>query len=107
MAIHDICSANEVLPHTGEGVLIGGKQFAIFRTGDNKLYATDNYDPFSKVNVLSRGIVGDLQEQRVVASPIYKQHFNLETGVCLEDENVSIGTYAVEEKDGRIFLSLT
>lgn len=107
MATHDICAAEEILPHTGEGALIGGQQVAIFRTGDNKLFATDNFDPFSKANVLSRGILGDLQGQRVVASPIYKQHFNLETGACLEDDGVSINTYPVEEKDGRILLSLS
>ena len=107
MATHDICAMEEILPHTGEGALVNGKQFAIFRTADNQLYATDNYDPFSKANVLSRGIIGDLQGQRVVASPVYKQHFNLKTGVCLEDDNVKISTYPVQEKDGRILLTVS
>ncbi len=106
MATHDICAANEILPHTGEGALIDGKQIAVFRTGDQQLFALDNFDPFSKANVLSRGLIGDLQGQRVVASPIYKQHFNLETGVCLEDESVKVTAYTVEEKDGRILLTV-
>jgi nitrite reductase/ring-hydroxylating ferredoxin subunit len=34
-----------------------------------------------------RGIIGDLQGERVIASPIYKQHFSLATGRCLEDKD--------------------
>lgn len=36
---------------------------------------------------MSRGIIGDLQGERVIASPIYKQHFSLATGRCLEDKD--------------------
>jgi len=43
---------------------------------------------------ISRGIVGDLQEQLVVASPLYKQHFSLKDGTCLE-EDISVPVYAV------------
>ncbi len=46
-----------------------------------------NQDPFSQAFVMSRGIIGDLQGERVVASPIYKQHFSLATGRCLEDKD--------------------
>ncbi|WP_257265295.1 nitrite reductase (NAD(P)H) small subunit [Endozoicomonas sp. ONNA2] len=54
-----------------------------------------NFDPFSGVNVISRGIVGDLRGHLVVASPIYKQHFDLATGQCLEDDTVSLNVYPV------------
>lgn len=50
-----------------------------------ELYALDNHDPFSGANVIGRGIVGDLGGELVVASPIYKQHFRLRDGQCLED----------------------
>ena len=77
------------------------KQIAVFRLSNSeKLFAIDNYDPFSKANVLSRGVVGDLKNQLVVASPIYKQHFNLDTGQCLEDESVRIPVYGVRILNG-------
>ncbi|WP_422720130.1 nitrite reductase (NAD(P)H) small subunit [Franzmannia qiaohouensis] len=31
----------------------------------------------------------------VVASPIYKQHFRLEDGSCVEDDSVSLRTWPV------------
>ena len=49
-----------------------------------------NLDPFSRANVLSRGIVGDLKGELVVASPVYKQHFSLRTGQCVEDPDVRV-----------------
>ena len=45
--------------------------------------------------MLSRGIVGDKNGEFVVASPIYKQHFSLLTGQCLEDPTVQVSVYRV------------
>jgi nitrite reductase (NADH) small subunit len=55
--------------------------------------------------VLSRGIVGDINGELVVASPVYKQHFSLLTGRCLEDASVSVVVYAarVDGADVLIF----
>jgi nitrite reductase (NADH) large subunit len=36
-----------------------------------------------RAHVLSRGIVGELRGERVVASPLYKHHYSLATGRCL------------------------
>ena len=68
----------------------------------DRMYAIDNHDPFSQANVLSRGLVGNLGEKLVVASPIYKQHFDLETGQCIEDADVSLRTWPVRVADGRV-----
>ncbi len=91
-----VCQLNDLIDNVGVCVLVNDKQIAIFRlSGSNKLYAIDNHDPFSNANVLSRGMCGDLKGQPVVASPIYKQHFNLSTGQCLEDEAVKIAVYPI------------
>lgn len=97
----DVCSSSELLPGLGIRALIDGEQVAIYRVRD-RIYAISAIDPFSKAAVLSRGIVGDLKGQVVVASPIYKQHFNLETGACLEDDSVQLKTYSARESAGKI-----
>ena len=91
-----VCQIDRILPNTGVCALVDGQQVAIFRVGESEVYAIDNYDPFSKAFVLSRGIVGDRNGIPKVASPIYKQNFNLITGQCFDDETVSINTYAVQ-----------
>lgn len=89
-----ICNVEDILPNMGRCALFEGQQVAIFRIRDS-LYAIDNYCPFSDANVISRGLVGCLSHRKVVASPLYKQHFDLETGQCVEDEDVTIKTYNV------------
>ena len=82
---------------------MNGEQVAIFRIGaTDEVYATGNFDPFSKAFVMSRGILGDRQGVLKVASPIYKQNFNLKTGVCLDNEEVSLPVYPVQLSDDQI-----
>jgi NAD(P)H-dependent nitrite reductase small subunit len=90
-----VCRLGDIVPNTGVCALVGGRQVAVFRLDDDSVYAIGNFDPFSRANVLSRGIVGDLRGELVVASPVYKQHFSLTTGRCLEDPAVSVPVYPV------------
>lgn len=98
-----VCASSELSSGLGVRALLEGEQVAIFKVKE-KVYAINAIDPFSNAAVLSRGVVGDLQGQVVVASPLYKQHFNLETGVCLEDESVKLKVYPVREQDGQVEL---
>ena len=54
--------------------------------------------------MLSRGIVGDLKGELVVASPLYKQHFSLITGRCIEDVALSVPTYLTRLVDGQVWV---
>lgn len=102
-AWRDVCRFDELLENVGVCALVGERQVAIFRLSNHlSLYAIDNLDPFSDANVLSRGIVGDIGGQPVVASPIFKQHFNLQNGLCLEDESVKLRTYPIRVADGLV-----
>jgi nitrite reductase (NADH) small subunit len=107
-----VCSLNRILPNTGICALVNGEQIAVFRvcqgkTGQSEtVYAINNHDPFSKAQVLSRGIVGDRNGIPKVASPIYKQNFNLLTGQCLDDETISVMTYPVQVVDGQVQIGM-
>jgi nitrite reductase (NADH) small subunit len=97
-----VCKLNDIVPNTGVCALVGGRQVAVFRLDDNSVYAIDNHDPFSHANVLSRGIVGDLKGELVVASPVYKQHFSLDSGQCLEDPAVRVAVFPVRLEGDRV-----
>ena len=90
-----VCRLDDIVPDTGVAALVGGEQVAVFRI-DQAIYVIGNRDPFSGANVLSRGIVGDLNGELVVASPVYKQHFSLLTGRCIEDPSVSVPVYRAQ-----------
>ncbi|HZO66788.1 MAG: nitrite reductase small subunit NirD [Kribbellaceae bacterium] len=97
-----ICRYDDLLPERGVAALVRGRQVAVFRTYDGAVYALDNRDPFSGANVLSRGIVGSRGDVPTVASPMYKQVFDLRTGACLDEPDVSVATYRIEVVDGEV-----
>lgn len=96
-----VCSLSLLTPDRGVAALVDGRQVAVFRTSpDDDIYAISNHDPFSGANVLSRGIVGSRGDVPKVASPMYKQSFDLRTGVCLDDSSVTVPVFAVRVVDG-------
>ncbi|KQQ47494.1 nitrite reductase small subunit [Duganella sp. Leaf126] len=103
-----VCQLDDIVPNTGVCALLNGAQVAVFHVDDSgpRVFAIDNYDPHSQASVLSRGLVGSLGERIVVASPIYKQHFDLQTGECLESAAHSVGTYPARVADGKVWVAL-
>ena len=105
---HKVCRLDDIVPNCGVCALVEGEQVAVFRIGsgrsDDRVFAVGNRDPFSGANVLSRGIVGDINGELVVASPVYKQHFSLLTGRCIEDETVSVPVYRALVEDAEVLV---
>lgn len=85
---YSACKLSDLVENSGVCALINGQQVAIFYLPREtpSIYALDNWDPIGGANVLYRGILGDVQGQLVVASPLYKEHFSLTTGKCLEKD---------------------
>jgi nitrite reductase (NADH) small subunit len=103
----DVCAVDELLPDRGECALVGEHQVAVFRVSPGgELYALSNLDPFSGVPVLSRGVVGSKGDVPKVASPMYKQTFDLRTGECLEDPSISVPIFPVRVARGRVEVAL-
>ena len=99
MSWNNVCTLNDIVPNGARCALIDGEQVAIFRitkADSEQLFAIANFDPFSNANVISRGLVGSVGDTLVVASPIYKEHFDLATGQCIEDEDVKLKCWNVQ-----------
>ncbi|MGH8902751.1 MAG: nitrite reductase small subunit NirD [Egibacteraceae bacterium] len=103
----NVCPLGDIVPDRGVAALVGRHQVAVFRVSpDDELFALSNYDPFSKAFVLSRGIVGSKGDRLKVASPIYKQNFDLRTGQCLDDPTVTVHTFDVRVIQGLVQVAL-
>jgi nitrite reductase (NADH) small subunit len=98
------CAYDFLIPNRGVGVLLpDGTQVALFRLDDGSLHAVGNIDPFSGAAVMSRGIVGDRGGRPTVQTPIKKQAFALDNGVCLDDADVALPVYATRvTADGQV-----
>jgi nitrite reductase (NADH) small subunit len=103
----DVCALDDINLDTGVCALVNEQQIAIFRPADcEQVFAISNYDPIGKANVLSRGLISDVKGHLTVASPLYKQHFCLDTGECLEDETVQVTSYQTKIENNRVLVAV-
>lgn len=101
-----VCRLDALLPERGAAALVDGVQVALFRLHDGSLHAVGNLDPFSGAQVMSRGIVGTRGDVPTVASPMYKQAFDLRTGLCLDDAGAALPLHRVRVVDGVVEVAL-
>jgi len=103
-----VCGLEDIVPNTGVCALLEGEQVAVFHVNDGcaRVFAIGNYDPNSDAAVLSRGLIGSLGGRIVVASPIYKHHFDLLTGECIEAPEHSVSAFATRVEQGRVWVSV-
>ncbi|MFD3542502.1 nitrite reductase small subunit NirD [Streptomyces sp. NPDC055254] len=91
-----VCELSSLTPGRGVAALLpDGSQAAVFVDRSGRTYAIGNQDPFTGAHVLSRGLLGCAGGRPFVASPLLKQRFDLESGRCLDDEEVAVRTYRV------------
>lgn len=91
-----VCELSALTPGRGVAALLpDGSQAAVFVDRSGRPYAIGNRDPFTGAQVLSRGLIGSAGGRPFVASPLLKQRFDLESGHCLDDEDVAVRTYPV------------
>ncbi|MET9399841.1 nitrite reductase (NAD(P)H) small subunit [Kitasatospora sp. NPDC002965] len=105
--IHDgnrwqpVCTLDDLQPGRGVAVLLAAAddgndaQVALFLDRAGALHAVDNRDPFSGAYVLSRGLLGSRGDRPTLASPMYKQVFDLTDGRCLDEDTAPDGSPAV------------
>lgn len=103
-----VCQAADLVADSGVVVWHAGEQVALFYLPGHEqtLYAIDNRDPRSGANIIGRGLVGSLQGELVVAAPLYKQHFSLQDGRCLEDAGQQLRVWPVRVVAGQVEIGL-
>lgn len=102
-----ICAVTDLEVERGRAALIGGAQLALFLTHDGQVHAVSNRDPYSGAHVISRGIVGSRGDAPTIASPMYKQVFDLRTGACLDTQGgpaASLQIWPAAVRDGDVFV---
>lgn len=98
-----VCRVDELVPERGAAALVDGEQVAVFRLADDSVHAVQQLDPFSGAYIMARGLVGTRGDAPTVASPMYKQIFDLRDGRCLEAvgaEPQDLRTWPVLVEDG-------
>jgi len=109
-----VCAVTDLEVERGRAALVGDTQIALFllrgASGQpGRVHAVQNLDPYSGAHVISRGIVGTRQDAPTVASPMFKQVFDLRTGTCLDaqgKEPIALTVWPVAVDDGRVLVKI-
>lgn len=102
-----LCPLDHLEVERGRAALVGDEQVALFLLADGDLRAVDNHDPYSGANVISRGIVGSRGGRPTVASPMYKQIFDLRSGTSVETRGKEVRrlrVWPVRAVDGDLYV---
>ncbi|RLK47342.1 nitrite reductase small subunit NirD [Microbacterium telephonicum] len=102
-----VCAVADLEIERGRAALLDGIQVALVLTRDGSVYAVDNRDPYSGAHVISRGIVGTRGSIPTIASPMYKQSWDLRSGVCVESQGKEprpLRTWLVDVRGGDVMI---
>jgi nitrite reductase (NADH) small subunit len=102
-----VCRVDDLEVERGAAALIEGDQLALFLLHDGSIHAVQQRDPYSGAYVMSRGIVGSRGDAPTVASPMFKQVFDLRTGTCLDTlgkERHDLRTWPVAVEQGIVHI---
>lgn len=105
-----VCQASDLVTNSGVCALVNEQQIALFKfkqAEQEQLFAISNWDPIGEANVLYRGLLGSVGEAIVVASPLYKQRYCLQTGSCLDAADVSVKVYPVRLEQQAVQLQIS
>jgi len=103
---HTLCHRQDLVANSGVVAWFVGAQIALFHLpqggSGGQVYAIHNRDPQSGANVIGRGMVGRIKDAAVVASPLYKQHYRLEDGQCLEQPDQALQVWPARLRGDRV-----
>jgi nitrite reductase (NADH) small subunit len=96
---HKVCLKEDLVARSGVAVLIHPavdpeKSVALFWLPEQQpeVYAVAHLDPMAGVEVLAHGLLCESGGVWSVASPLYKHHYRLEDGCCIEQPGVRLQT---------------
>ena len=96
------CNVNDIEPEDVIRFDLGERTFAVYRTRDDKFYATDGLCTHARVH-----LAGGLVMEHLIECPKHNGRFDFTTGqakgapVC-----VNLQTYAVKVEAGEVFMKL-
>jgi nitrite reductase [NAD(P)H] small subunit len=102
----DLGPLDQIPPGQGRCFVANGRQIAVFRFRDGRVFAADNRCPH-RGGPLSEGVVGidHASGAETVVCPLHAYKFSLRDGRGLDTE-LQARIYRVEVRGGRIFVSL-
>lgn len=90
-------------------VLMSDTQLALFRNIKGELFCSQNMCGHKRAFILGQGILSqDAEKKDYISCPMHKRNFDLTSGSCRNDSELSIATFKVKEnsEEGLIYAKL-
>ncbi len=98
----EVCATSEIHAEDAVQFDCNGKTFAVYRTADKQLYATDGICTHGKTHLAGGFVVGNQIE-----CPKHNGRFNLVDGTAARSPvQVPLCTYPVKEVQGKVFMNV-
>ena len=95
-----VASSDELSPGSGKVIFVEGRPIALFNLG-GEFVALDNKCPH-RGGSLGEGEIKD----DIITCPWHGWEFNCNTGKAVENDDVIVKTYPVENRDDGIFIKI-
>lgn len=108
MAYIEVCGIDDIPGSSGckgKKVTVGGKNVALFKSGDGTVYAIENRCPHMGAP-LSEGRLEEGPDGPVVTCMLHGKKTNLENCQMVAPAQGSVEKYSVEVKDGRVSVEI-
>ena len=101
-----VCEITQLEPLWAEAALVDGEQLALVLRPGGTVYAVSNQDPATGSFVMCRGIVGSHGDRDTLTSPLHKQVYDLGTGECFSNPDLTLRTFDVRVDAGVVQVRL-
>jgi len=101
-----VCEITQLEPLWAEAALVDGEQLALVLMPGGTVYAVSNQDPATGSFVMCRGIVGSHGDRDTLTSPLHKQVYDLGTGECFSNPDLTLRTFDVRVDAGVVQVRL-
>ncbi|MEF2964503.1 nitrite reductase (NAD(P)H) small subunit [Paenibacillus sp. M1] len=100
MEFYPVGAPDEYLTQIGRVVEIGGRQIAVFRLSDGRIFAALNQSPHPKGGPLAEGIVSG----HYLYDPLYDWKIDLTTGLVQAPDTGRAHMLPVKVEDGQVWI---
>ena len=101
-----VCEITQLEPLWAEAALVDGEQLALVLMPGGTVYAVSNQDPATGSFVMCRGVVGSHGDRDTLTSPLHKQVYDLGTGECFSNPDLTLRTFDVRVDAGVVQVRL-
>ena len=102
----EVCALSQLEPLWAEAAIVDGEQLALVVMPSGTVYAVSNQDPATGSFVMCRGIVGSHGDRDTLTSPLHKQVYDLGTGECFSNPDLTLRTFDVRVDAGVVQVRL-